>query len=132
MSAVEFPTESGGRVFVEVDPGELLPQAPGGPVQVGGQGGRLQRVAARTWEQSLSGLTDIVSGALARCQDVRPEPDQVEVSFGVALHGEADVKVVKAATDSHLQITAVWKRNGPAREKERGKDAGGKGPSATS
>lgn len=41
-------------------------------------------------------------------------PDEVEVTFGIKVSGEANWIVAKAATEANFEITLTWKRPDPA------------------
>jgi Trypsin-co-occurring domain 1 len=40
----------------------------------------------------------------------RLTPDEIQVQFGINVHGEAGALIAKAGVESHLVVTVTWKR----------------------
>jgi hypothetical protein len=74
-----------------------------------GAGDRVVRAAARTWEQSLEGMQAAAEGALKQLRQIDPAPDEVKVSFGVAVNGKLGALLVTAGADAHLKVEVVLK-----------------------
>lgn len=109
MTVVEFSAGPNGQVFVEVPSGD-------GDTDTGlvraGAGDRVVRAATQSWHSALSGIRQAAEGALAQLRSVDPPPDEVEVTFGVAVDGKLGATLVSAGTNAHLNVKVVW-RNPP-------------------
>ncbi|MFF0000933.1 CU044_2847 family protein [Streptomyces avermitilis] len=55
------------------------------------------------------GRTSAAEGALAQLRAIDPPPEEVEVSFGVAVDGKLGATLVSAGTNAHLNIKVVWR-----------------------
>ena len=74
------------------------------------------RAAAQTWEQSLEGMQAVAEGALNQLRQIEPAPDEVTVSFQVAVNGKLGVTLVAAGADAHLKVDVVWKADKAAEQ----------------
>jgi hypothetical protein len=107
MAVVEFPAGEGGRVFVEVVGADAAEDGPAG-LSRAGSGRRVVRAAERTWEQALEGMQAVAEGALRQVRRIDPPPEEVKVSFAVAVNGQVGVMLVAAGADAHLNVEVVW------------------------
>ncbi len=108
MTVVEFPTDSEGRVYVLVaDNGAAANDVSG--LSRAGAGDRVVRAAVETWEKALAGMHAAAEGALTQLRRIQPPPDEVELTFGVAVNGKLGATVVTAGSDAHLTVKVVWK-----------------------
>lgn len=107
MGLVEFPGEDGARVYIQSLPEEI--PAEGGLARAGA-GDRVVRAARETWRQALAGMRAAAEGALHELNDIDPVPDEVELSFGVAINGGFGATIVSTKADAHLQVRVVWKK----------------------
>jgi hypothetical protein len=115
MAVVEFPVDGGARVYVEALDEQAADDGSTG-LSRAGVGDRVVRTAARTWEQSLEGLQAAAEGALTQLRQIEPAPDEVRVSFQVAVNGKLGATLVTAGADAHLMVEVVWKAERVARE----------------
>ncbi|MFD7868439.1 CU044_2847 family protein [Streptomyces sp. NPDC059783] len=100
-SMMEFTTESGATVTVEVDrhvPGARL---------VARDGHSLAR-AGRTFDSALQGIRSAAESALAVFRDGTLKPDGVELEFGVKITSEAGAVIAKSAMEGHLVVKLSW------------------------
>jgi hypothetical protein len=108
MAVVEFPAGDGVRVYVQTLDGQAAEDGPAA-LSRAGSGDRVVRAATRTWEQSLEGLQAVAEGALSQLRQIDPAPDEVTVSFQVAVNAKLGATVVTAGTDAHLTVDVTWK-----------------------
>ncbi|MFD9796226.1 CU044_2847 family protein [Streptomyces sp. NPDC059070] len=98
---MEFRTEDGGQVVVEVDrhaSGAKLVRR--GDDSVG--------EAARTFESALHNIRSAAESALHVFRDGRLAPDAVELEFGVKLTAEAGAVIARSAVEGHLTVKLSW------------------------
>ncbi|WP_371539325.1 hypothetical protein OG217_32605 [Streptomyces sp. NBC_01023] len=107
MTVVEFAAGQDGRVYVEV-PDEAHGDGGRGMVRAGA-GDRIARAAADTWQGALAGVRSAAEGALVQLRAIDPPPDEVEVTFGVAVDGKFGAKLVSGGTNAHLNVKVVWR-----------------------
>ncbi|MFD7764183.1 CU044_2847 family protein [Streptomyces microflavus] len=79
---------------------------------------KLLRGAGRPAQQALSGLRDVGEAIVQTCEDVSAairgrfgdsQPNELEITFGVSLSGEAGVPLVgKVKADSTFEVRAKW------------------------
>ncbi|MFE1197243.1 CU044_2847 family protein [Streptomyces olivaceoviridis] len=104
MTVVEFAAGQDGRVYVDVPDGD------GGSGLVrAGAGDRIAQAAADTWQGALAGVRSAAEGALAQLRAIEPPPEEVEVTFGVAVDGKLGATLVSAGTNAHLNVKVVWR-----------------------
>ncbi|MFF1383750.1 CU044_2847 family protein [Arthrobacter sp. NPDC058288] len=107
---MEFPTDGGGTVLLEVS------DSTGGLVtRGGGQGGVFAR-AQQTFERALSNIRPAVQGVIDELTALPDKPDEVSVKFGLDLHAEAGAFIAAASTSSNFTVTLTWRRPKPALE----------------
>ncbi|MFD2422202.1 CU044_2847 family protein [Amycolatopsis pigmentata] len=108
MEVVEFPVEGDGRVYVQVVGGEFVEDGELG-LSRAGAGDRIARAAVATWEQALAGMHVAAEGALNQLRRIEPAPEEVKVTFGVAVNGKLGATLVSAGSEAHLKVEVVWK-----------------------
>jgi len=79
-----------------------------------GLGGRME-AADKTLRQALAPIT---AAAAEMLDDFRrlASPDEVEISFGVALDGKLGGIIVNTSAGAHLDVTLRWHTDAPAAE----------------
>jgi hypothetical protein len=113
MTLVEFSAGDGARVYVKTSDNQEADDEAAG-LSRAGAGDRVVRAAARTWEQSLEGMKIVAEGALKELRQIAPVPDEIKVSFKVAVNGKVGATLVSAGTEAHLQVEVVWKAENAA------------------
>ncbi|WP_031071718.1 CU044_2847 family protein [Streptomyces sp. NRRL WC-3742] len=122
-SLVEFRTESGANVVVEVDD-----EGPGLELVARGDGGAVTRVG-RTFEQALEGIHSAAESTLRVFRDGRLKPDSVEIEFGVKLTTEAGAVIARSSLEGHLVVKLSWTPSPEDRPDGRGSEGlGSEGP----
>ncbi|PZT77404.1 MULTISPECIES: CU044_2847 family protein [unclassified Streptomyces] len=101
-SLMEFTTENGATVTVEVDR-----HAPGAQL-VSRDGGHALARAGRTFDSALEGIRAAAESALAVFRDGALRPDGVELEFGVKITSEAGAVIAKSALEGHLTVKLSW------------------------
>ncbi|MGW2257075.1 CU044_2847 family protein [Streptomyces sp. NPDC001780] len=119
---MEFTTDSGAKVMVEVD--RDMPGAR--PV---GRGGNALAQAGRTLDEALQGIRTAAESAVAVFRDGSLRPDGVELEFGVKLVAETGAVIAKTSAEGHLTVKLSW---GRTPDDDAGTRAGGTGAGAGS
>lgn len=103
---MEFPTENGGTVLVEIvaGAGSLVTRG-------GGQSGVFAR-AQQTFERALGTIQPAVQGVIDQLFSLDHRPDDLTVQFGIDLHAEAGAFIAAASTTSNFTVTLTWHRPG--------------------
>jgi Trypsin-co-occurring domain 1 len=101
---VEFPLESGGTVLVDVAP------ASGGPVRRGLSPEGLASRADQTLEAAFARVKPAAAALVEGLRSVADGPDQIEVTFGIRLSGEAGAMVAKTAAEANFSVALRWSR----------------------
>ncbi|MFD0342935.1 CU044_2847 family protein [Streptomyces sp. NPDC127117] len=99
---MEFTTESGATVTVEVDR-----HTPGAQLVALGDDNTLAR-AGRTFDSALTGIRSAAESALAVFRDGALKPDGVELEFGVKITAEAGAVIAKSSVEGHLTVKLSW------------------------
>jgi NTP-dependent ternary system trypsin peptidase co-occuring protein len=107
VTVVEFADGQDGRVYVDV-PDQATDNGGSGLVRAGA-GDRIARAAADTWHGALAGVRSAAEGALAQLRAIEPPPEEVEVTFGVAVDGKLGATLVSAGSNAHLNVRVVWR-----------------------
>lgn len=109
---VEFPTEAGGLMLVEVDAAELAIAA--GVEKAGLRerraAGDVGRAAAK-FEDAVSSAVGRSAAALAAAVDSLAErPSEIELTFGLKATGEVgNLAVAKAGGEANFTVRLAWK-----------------------
>jgi len=98
---VEFPTEGGGRIVVEMD------RNLAGPIPAATPGGIAERVKV-TFEEVAAGIKPLARTILSQLTDLGPQALTVE--FGVKFSAKAGVVLASAASEGHCKVTLNWNK----------------------
>jgi len=98
---VEFPTEGGGNVVVEME------ESLSGPVPAATPGEIAERLN-QNFETVARGIKPIARTIMSTLTDLGPEA--VAVEFGIKFSAKAGVVVASAATEGHCKVTLSWNR----------------------
>jgi hypothetical protein len=104
---VEFPTEDGGSLLVEVDDDLRLGS---GPTFRGGPGTMVIEKARVTYEEALENIKGAAETIISKMRTLSESPNEISVEFGIKL--SADVGAILASTSAEAQFTLslTWKR----------------------
>jgi Trypsin-co-occurring domain 1 len=102
---VEFPLESGGTVLVDV-----APDSARSPVRRGLSTEGLVTRADQTLEAALTRVKPAAAALVEGLRSVADPPDQIEVTFGIRLSGEAGAVVAKTAAEANFSVALRWSR----------------------
>ena len=103
---IEFPTENGDTILIEVEAVE----APG-IRKAGISPEDLIERAGKTFEQALSSLRASAQAIVRTVSGLAQPPDEVEVTFGLKIAGEVSaLAVAKAGGDATYTVKMTWKR----------------------
>lgn len=105
MTVVEFVAGQVGRIYVEVS------DRAGDDSEIGlvRAGDRIVRAAAHTWHGTPEGVRSAAEGALGQLRSLEPLPEEVEVTFGVAVDGKLGATLVSTGANAHLNVEVVWR-----------------------
>jgi hypothetical protein len=98
---VEFPTEGGGRIVVEMD------RNLAGPIPASTPGEIAERVKT-TFEEVATGMKPLAQTILNQLTDLGPQALTVE--FGVKFSAKAGVVLASAAGEGHCKVTLNWNK----------------------
>jgi hypothetical protein len=105
---IEFPVEGGGTVVVEVD------EAPrDGAVRRGLAPAELVSRADQTVEAAFARVRPAATALVESLHALARPPDQIEVSFGIRLSGEAGAFIAKTAGEANFGVVMRWTRPPP-------------------
>ncbi len=107
---VEFATEDGGSVLVEVD--DDLRMSSGSTLR-GGAAGVMIEKARVSYEEALDKIKGAAETIITKMRALPDSPDEIGVDFGIKL--SADIGAILASTSAEAQFTLhlVWKREEP-------------------
>ncbi|MDQ3965616.1 MAG: hypothetical protein M3246_04065 [Actinomycetota bacterium] len=104
---VEFPSESGEPVLVEVE--DLDPT--GGTTRRGLSASAVVERAQTSFEDALEKAQPIASGLIGRLRSMADSPDEVQVEFGLSLSANVGaVLVAGAGAGANYKVTLTWKK----------------------
>lgn len=103
---VEFPTEDGNSVLMEVDEPETE-----GVVRVSRRG-EVAETAAKTFEESLDGIRPAASAIIQKLRDLSVPPDQLGVEFGLKFSAKAGAIFASVDAEANVKVTLTWKGQG--------------------
>jgi hypothetical protein len=109
---VEFPLESGGVAVVQVadDVGDVGDLAPGSrPVTRGMRDGAVAERAQQTFEQAVDRVQPATEALIARFRSMTRPPDEVSVSFGLAVTAEAGAVITAAGASANFSVSMTWR-----------------------
>jgi hypothetical protein len=106
---VEFPSESGEAILVEVKEGEL-----GGETRRGLSPSVVVERAQTSFEEALDKARPMATSLVRKLRDIGAAagnpPDEVQVEFGIVLNAEAGAILASASAGANYKVTMTWKR----------------------
>ncbi len=111
---VEFPTESGDTILIEMEEAETS-----GIRKAGISPEDLVERADKTFEQALSSLRVSAQAIVRTVSGLAQPPDEVEVTFGLKIAGEVNaLAVAKAGGDATYTVKMTWKNRRTVEENQ--------------
>ena len=105
---VEFPTESGENILVEVDDME----AAGGTTRRGLSTSSVVERAQTSFEDALDTAQPVASGLIGKLRSIADPPDEVQVEFGLSLSANVGtVLVAGASAGANYKVTLKWTKS---------------------
>ena len=105
---VEFPSESGEPIVVEVEDLEL---GGGGTTRRGLSPSGVVDRAQTSFEDALERAQPMASGLVSKLRSIADSPDEVQVEFGLSLSAQAGaVLVAGASAGANYKVTLKWNR----------------------
>lgn len=107
---VEFPTEDGGSILVEIDDDLRLGS---GSTLRGGAASAMIEKARVSYEEALDKIKGAAEMIITKMRELPHSPDEIAVDFGIKL--SADIGAILASTSAEAQFTLhlTWRRDGP-------------------
>ena len=119
---VEFELPDGDTVLVElVEPTTQL------PIVRGFDGSAVAERAQVTFEAAVSRIKPAVQEVIGQLHDLKDEPDEVEIQFGLDLHAEAGAFVAQASADANFSVRLTWRHEDHEHSADSGADSGARG-----
>ncbi|MGI8859306.1 MAG: CU044_2847 family protein [Rubrobacteraceae bacterium] len=107
---VEFPSDGGGTIMVEVE--DL---APAGQTRRGLYTSAVVERAQSSFEDALEKIQPISSGLIVRLREIGDSavepPDEVHVEFGLLLSAEAGAVLAAASASANFKVTMMWRKD---------------------
>ncbi|GAB4525721.1 MAG: hypothetical protein Kow0047_34630 [Anaerolineae bacterium] len=102
---VEFPLESGGSIWAEVE----VPEDEAG-VTRGGRAEAIPVKAAQSFEAALGRLRPAAEAIISQLAGLSDPPNEVKVRFGLKMSAEAGAIVASASAEANYTVTLTWIR----------------------
>src|ERR687893_3121621 len=106
---VEFPSESGEPILVEVEDVGL-----GGETRRGLSTSAVVERAQTSFEDALEKAKPMATGLVGKLRAIGDAagnpPDEVQVEFGIVLNAEAGAILASASAGANYKVTMTWKR----------------------
>jgi hypothetical protein len=102
---IEFPSEQGGYILVEVDE----PEVKGGMKRVSRDSNVPEKVQF-TFQKAMNTIKPVAESLIGKIHELSVPADEVEVKFGIKLTAEAGAFIASASTEGNLEVTITWKR----------------------
>ncbi len=100
---VEFPTENGQVILVEVDE----PQYSGSVTRGLTPSGVVER-AKITFEDALEQAQPVAAALVNKLKSL--EPDEATIEFGMTLNAEVGAILATASSTAHYRVTVTWRK----------------------
>jgi len=105
---IEFPTEDGDWILVEVEVGEsgrgaLIPASQS-------SGEDLPIKASITIDHAMEKVKPAAASIIKKLRTLADPPDQIVVGFGLKLSATAGAIVASTAVEANYSVTLTWKR----------------------
>ncbi len=102
---VEFPTNSGESILVEVED----PQLTGGATRRGLSTSSVVERAQTSFEDALEKAQPIASGLVNKLRSISEAPEEIQVEFGLSLNANAGaVLVAGVSAGANYKVTLKW------------------------
>jgi hypothetical protein len=106
---VEFPSESGEPILVEVEDVGLA-----GETRRGLSTSAVVERAQTSFEDALDRARPMASGLVRKLRDIGDAagnpPDEVQVEFGIVLSAAAGAVLASASAEANYKVTMTWKQ----------------------
>lgn len=103
---IEFPSESGGVIVIEVHPEWDTVES--GRVPASTARDVVQR-AHDTLEAALAKIRQIANAVISQCQSINA--DEITLEFGIKLHTQFGVVVAGTQQEANFHVKLTWKRD---------------------
>jgi len=107
---VEFRTDDGNAIVVEVDEPEVL----GGTVRAARKPGQLLDEAKDSFDEALNKIYSATESAVRTLRTLSSQPDEVIMEFGFNLSAQFGAVIASATASANYKVVLKWSR--PERE----------------
>jgi hypothetical protein len=105
---VEFPSDSGDLILVEVEDSELAD----GATRRGLSSSSVVERAQTSFEDALEKAQPMASGLVSKLRGIADSPDEVQVEFGLSLSAQAGVVLMAGANaGANYKVTLKWTKS---------------------
>jgi len=108
---VEFPSEDGGSILVEVD--DNGPSSGSGGTLRSARPAEMIERAQVTYEEAFDRIKPATETIVARMRLLPDPPDEIFVEFGIKLSAAAGAILASASADAQFTLRLTWRRGGP-------------------
>lgn len=97
---VEFPTESGGSIFVEVDDASQDDRI--------SLGESIVQTAQQTLGSALENIRPLANTIVSKVKNLNEPADEIEVKFGIKMSAELGAVIASGNAEINYEITLKW------------------------
>ncbi|MCX6578673.1 MAG: CU044_2847 family protein [Candidatus Aminicenantes bacterium] len=101
---IEFPSGSKESILIELD----VPEEEGGVVEVS-RNGAIPK-ATKSFESVMEAVTPIADCLIERLTNLRRQPKDIEVEFGIKMNIDAKVVIASSSLEANFKVTLKWKQ----------------------
>jgi hypothetical protein len=101
---VEFPTEDGNTILVEVEQPGDEGRVPAGKFQ------DIPERAQQTFEKALERIRPAAAAIYSKLKDLGDSPSDVSVEFGIKLSAKAGAVIASFDAEANLKVVIAWKQ----------------------
>ena len=106
---VEFPSESGDSILVEVDDPAVIDYRTDTDDRIGIREQMIQR-STKSFESALETIKPVANAILTKVGSLHQPADEIEVKFGIKISSELKAVVASGTGEVNYEITLKWKR----------------------
>jgi Trypsin-co-occurring domain 1 len=98
---IDFATEDGIAIRVEVDEPEIRGTVPAGR-------GNVPEVAQQKFEDALARVVPVTKKVMEKLHGLANAPDEIEIAFGFSLSAEVGVVISSSSASANFGVVMHW------------------------